>query len=193
MNTRTDTRQALLDLAGRLFLRQGYLGFSYQDLADRLKLRKASIHYHFPAKEDLGTAVLQEYLGYFRSWREQLAKKPAENQFSAFVAFFKDFLAYEGICPCGMASAEYLMLPAAMQQVLQSFFDEQLITLTGILQAAQAKGLLGADLQPDVQALVLGSTLQGALQMARLRQSPELFEQVMEQAWQNVPRSSDSA
>ncbi|KAE9771026.1 TetR family transcriptional regulator, partial [Escherichia coli] len=31
----------------------GYKSFSYADLAERVGIRKASIHHHFPGKEDL--------------------------------------------------------------------------------------------------------------------------------------------
>lgn len=39
----------------------GYKNFSYADLAERVGIRKASIHHHFPGKEDLVKAVVQEY------------------------------------------------------------------------------------------------------------------------------------
>lgn len=186
MTPKPDTRQALLDLAGELFLRQGYLGFSYSDLAEKLGLRKASIHYHFASKEELGTAVLRDYQQRFGSWRKRMRKRPVAEQFPALVALFKSFLALGGICPCGMASAEYLLLPAAMQQVLQNFYAEQEQALIDILQAARAEGLLSANLDVEAQALQLGATLQGAIQIARMQEQPEWFEQIMQTAWQNL-------
>ncbi|HIE19064.1 TPA: TetR/AcrR family transcriptional regulator, partial [Candidatus Bathyarchaeota archaeon] len=35
----------------------GYGGFSYSDLSKALGITKASIHHHFPSKEELGLAV----------------------------------------------------------------------------------------------------------------------------------------
>jgi AcrR family transcriptional regulator len=186
VKNKSDTRQALLDFAGPLFLRQGYLGFSFQHLAESLDMRKPSIHYHFSSKEVLGTDLLREYLRHFIMWRQRLRKLPANEQYPALVDYFKQFLESEGICPCGMASAEYLMLPETMQRVLRNLFKEQIQVLTDVLQAAQADGLLPEGLQAGEQALQLGATLQGALQIARVQSRPELFEQMMTTAWQNL-------
>src|SRR6185295_9686526 len=52
-------RQRILDLAEELLLSRGYEGFSYQDIADAIGIRKASIHHHFASKEDLGSAIVE--------------------------------------------------------------------------------------------------------------------------------------
>jgi len=56
---RSDTAEQILDLAETLIQTRGYSAFSYQDIADSLGIRKASIHYHFPSKTDLGIAVVE--------------------------------------------------------------------------------------------------------------------------------------
>lgn len=180
------TKTALLDTASQLFVQRGYLGFSYQDLALALDLRKASIHYHFPTKEDLGSAVLHHYYAGFRDWCRQLLNQPVAEQFPAYVAFFRRLLDQQAICPCGMASAEYLALPAEMQQILTDLIAEQRQTLALLIRNAQAVGLLDRRHSPEVQALVLGAALQGALQLARVQQEPDLFEQVMATCWDNL-------
>ena len=50
----TATSQRILDIAERLVQTRGYNGFSYADIAQALKVTKASLHYHYPAKADLG-------------------------------------------------------------------------------------------------------------------------------------------
>ncbi|MGV3525090.1 MAG: TetR/AcrR family transcriptional regulator [Candidatus Sericytochromatia bacterium] len=180
------TRTALLSEASQLFVQKGYLGFSYQDLALALDLRKASIHYHFPAKEDLGAAVLTHYRSGFQDWCRQLLTQPVAEQFPAYVAFFRQFLDQNAICPCGMGSAEYLALPTEMQGLLSALIADQRATLAQLVRSAQAAGLLASRHDPDAQALVLGTALQGALQLARTEQAPELFDQVMATCWQNL-------
>ena len=41
-----DTSQRILDIAERLVQTRGFNGFSYADIADALKVTKASLHYH---------------------------------------------------------------------------------------------------------------------------------------------------
>ena len=43
---RSETARQILDLAETLIQTRGYSAFSYQDIADSLGIRKASIHYH---------------------------------------------------------------------------------------------------------------------------------------------------
>lgn len=186
MTPHSNTRTALLSEAAQLFVQKGYLGFSYQDLALALDLRKASIHYHFPAKEDLGAAVLAHYRTGFQDWCRQLLTQPVAEQFPAYVAFFRQFLTQNAICPCGMASAEYVALPAEMQTLLTELIAEQRATLAQLIRNAQAAGQLASRHDPDAQALVLGTALQGALQLARVQQTPDVFDQVMATCWQNL-------
>ncbi len=55
-NTR-QTRQQLIDVGADLLCRHGYTGFSYQDLAHELGIRKPSVHHYFAQKTDLGLAL----------------------------------------------------------------------------------------------------------------------------------------
>ncbi len=56
-----DRKEQILEVATELVQTRSYSAFSYQDLSDRLGITKASIHYHFRTKEDLGTAVAEKY------------------------------------------------------------------------------------------------------------------------------------
>ena len=56
------TRASLMQTAESLLCTRGYAAFSYADLAEAVGIRKASIHHHFPAKEDLGVAVVEAYV-----------------------------------------------------------------------------------------------------------------------------------
>jgi len=50
----SDTAERILDIAQDLIQRRGFNAFSYHDIAAPMGIRKASIHYHFPSKADLG-------------------------------------------------------------------------------------------------------------------------------------------
>ena len=55
------TAEQILDLAEMLIQTRSYGAFSYQDIADALGIRKASIHCHFATKAELGAAVAGRY------------------------------------------------------------------------------------------------------------------------------------
>ena len=62
-----ETQEHILDVALRLMQMGGYHAFSYADVAAEVGITKASVHYHYPAKADLGRATLR----YYRSWWQE--------------------------------------------------------------------------------------------------------------------------
>src|ERR1700756_4341039 len=60
-STNSGTSQKILDIAERLLQVRGYNGFSYADIAASLRVTKASLHYHFPSKSDLGRRLMERY------------------------------------------------------------------------------------------------------------------------------------
>src|SRR6202050_347440 len=79
---RTAAATAILDVAEQLAQTQGYNGFSYADIASQLGVTKASLHYHFPSKAELGRALIERYGILFGAALEaidQQAEEPAEK------------------------------------------------------------------------------------------------------------------
>lgn len=54
-------REALLEHAQTLIMTRGYNGFSYRDLSELVGVKTSSIHYYFPAKEDLALEAVNAY------------------------------------------------------------------------------------------------------------------------------------
>src|ERR1700675_1390209 len=55
------TRSRILDIGERLVQVRGFNGFSYADVAGELRVTKASLHYHFRGKGELGEALIARY------------------------------------------------------------------------------------------------------------------------------------
>src|SRR5436305_10719560 len=55
------TAKRILDIAQRLVQTRGFNNFSYADIAGELGITKASLHYHFPGKAELGQALVARY------------------------------------------------------------------------------------------------------------------------------------
>lgn len=54
----SNTKERILAVAEALIQKDGYNAFSFKDIATAINIKTASIHYHFPSKEDLGVAVI---------------------------------------------------------------------------------------------------------------------------------------
>src|SRR5205807_10608770 len=55
--TKTDMREAVMAAARATVQAQGYNALSFRELAKRVGIKSASVHYHFPTKGDLGAAL----------------------------------------------------------------------------------------------------------------------------------------
>jgi AcrR family transcriptional regulator len=99
-----DMRSTLIDVATGQVRRLGYSAFSYADLAAAVGIRKPSIHHHFPAKEDLGVAIVAAYTEHFS---EQLARIDAKTgdmieRLRAYARLYREGLEARRGCLCGV-------------------------------------------------------------------------------------------
>ena len=159
-----DTKSALLSEAETLIRTVGYAAFSYADLSERVGIRKASIHHHFPTKEALGAAVIDAYLERFVAELDLLAKRSASSKrkLVAYGGFFAASL-QDGQMPlCGALAADAAYLPTSMRQRVRKFFELHLAWLEKILAEGIAAGDINKGQSAKVFARVLLSTLQGA-------------------------------
>ncbi|AWS45146.1 TetR/AcrR family transcriptional regulator [Streptosporangium sp. 'caverna'] len=57
---RSDTRERIQQVALELFAEQGYEKTSLREVAERLEITRPALYYHFKAKEDILTSVLDD-------------------------------------------------------------------------------------------------------------------------------------
>lgn len=70
-----NTKERILDIAENLIMSRGYNGFSYKNISLELNVKNAAIHYHFPAKKDLGLAVIRRAQSRFKKWDVMLSNQ----------------------------------------------------------------------------------------------------------------------
>jgi TetR/AcrR family transcriptional repressor of nem operon len=183
-----DTKSALLSEAETLIRTIGYAAFSYADLSERVGIRKASIHHHFPTKEALGAAVIDNYLERFAAKLDTLSERSAttKRKLLAYGDFFAMSL-QDGQMPlCGALAADAAYLPASMQQRVSTFFALHLAWLEKVLAAGLAAGEIESGRSPKACALLLLSTLQGASIIAWALKDPSVVKPAYRQALERL-------
>jgi len=164
----TSAPQRILDIAEQLAQTRGFNGFSYADIAQEMHVTKASLHYHFPSKADLGRALIERYHVAFTQALvtiDQQTRKPREK-LRRYVSLYDSVMRKNRMCLCGMLAAEYATLPALMQAELHRFFDANDMWLAAVLEHGRASGEL-AFLGPVRQrARTLIGALEGAMLIA---------------------------
>jgi TetR/AcrR family transcriptional repressor of nem operon len=168
---RSDTAEQILDLAERLIQTRGYSAFSYQDIADSLGIRKASIHYHFASKTDLGIAVVDRYLARFGAALAAVAEDQSQSSMAMLDFYIEPYVAYaktpDQVCLCGALAGEILALPPELRARVDGFFRTHQEWLTGILKRGTARGDFTLTAPPAKAARFIFSALQGALLVKR--------------------------
>ena len=169
-NNNASTAERILDIAQDLLQRQGYNGFSYQDIAERVNIRKASIHYHFPSKGNLAVSLCARYVDQFLERLHQLDAKHSccftriRELTRVYSRIIKD---KEKLCPVIMFSAEIEALPQAAKEHLQRFTCETERWLGQTLEQGQHADELQFSGSFQSQSRILLASLQGAMLVAR--------------------------
>lgn len=168
---RGDTRREILAVAGQLLQQRGYHGFSYQHVAEALDLRTAAVHYHFPAKADLGIAVVAGMREDFRWWSRQVGVRrlSGAERVERFLELESRYVSDRKVCPLGVAGVEFEGLPAGLRAEATKLLDDVAAFLESALVAGERDGSLCFDGRPGPVALQVLAATQGALQIGRLR------------------------
>ena len=173
----SDAAQGILNVAEELAQKRGYNGFSYADVAARLHVTKASLHYHFPSKADLGCALIARYRAIFTSALEAIDDQEADppKKLQRYVALYDAVMRNDRMCLCGMLAAEYATLPPPMQTQLMLFFDANEKWLTSVLKSGCRAGSFAFTETAGDRARVLVGALEGAMLVARSYGDPRRF------------------
>ena len=158
-----------MDVAERLAQTRGFNGFSYADVAQELLVTKASLHYHFPSKAELGCALIVRYHRVFNAALEAIDRqspKPYEK-LRRYAALYDSVMRKNRMCLCGMLAAEYATLPAPMQSELRLFFDANETWLTTVLDDGRRSGELAFRGPVRQRARSVIGALEGAMLVAR--------------------------
>lgn len=179
------TRAQILRVARQLIQTRSYLGFSFQDLADQVGIRKASLYHHFPTKEALGVEVLREAGQGFRDW----AAKPraADAALDAYFRMYRQAMkAGAAVCPAGALAPGWDCINEELRQTVRELRSTQVMWLTGVLGA-----LVPAQAQKDNPVASLAafvfSSCQGALLASRMTGRVEDFDDAIAQLRRALP------
>lgn len=180
--------ERILDVAEELAQTRGFNGFSYADIAARLAVTKAGLHYHFPSKVDLGSALIDRYHSTFAAALDDIDReaRDAPEKLRRYVALYDGVMRNDRMCLCGMLAAEYATLPAAMQDRLRRFFDANEVWLSAVLDAGRRSGELAFAEPPQERARLLVGALEGAMLVARTYRDGERFQAAAQHALADV-------
>ncbi|MBV8989536.1 MAG: TetR/AcrR family transcriptional regulator [Solirubrobacterales bacterium] len=163
------TADRILDIAERLVQIRGFNNFSYADIANELGITKASLHYHYPGKAELGQALVARYAQRFVEALSRIDQDlpDARAKLEAYAGLYADVLRGKRMCMCGVLAAEYQTLPRPMRRAVITFFDENQRWLVALLAEGRKDHTLSFTGSVEDIAQNILSTLEGAMLVAR--------------------------
>jgi len=149
-----DVRAQLLEAATKLFAAKGFDGTSLKDIADVVGIRKPSLLYHFPSKNDLRLAVLD---GLLEHWNDVLPKllmaaAGGEDRFETIVRETVGFF-NEDPDRARLLMREILDRPEDMRARLEAHVAPWVTVVADYIRKGQRSGELLGDVDPEAYIL----------------------------------------
>lgn len=172
------TADRILDTAERLVQLRGYNAFSYADVAKAVGIRKASLHYHFATKGDLGQALVARYRRAFLGALEGIETdtQDAIERLERYGELYGSVLRRKRMCMCGMLATDAATLPKPMRESVAEFFNENVGWLSRVLEQGRKRRELRFEGTPASMATFFVGSLEGAMLVAYGSGNVESFD-----------------
>lgn len=176
------TRGRILEAAFLEMYRNGFQGMRLDEVLAETGLTKGALYHHFPNKQALGYAVVDEVL---LPTMESLWLQPirnAQDQFEGLIGVIEqmpegkppEMLQYG--CPLNNLAQEMSPLDEGFRQRLDNVFSVWHQVTRNALEHAQQNGALRADVDCDETATFVLAAVEGCIGLAKSAQSVETLK-----------------
>ena len=171
MSPASSTREQIIDKAFELMLQRGMNGFSYRDISEPLGVANAAIHYHFPSKNDLIKALIDENHQILRRSTAEFMVYggDARTQLEGLFEFtMNQCRCGRPICMVGALAIDYDELSDDIKEANNRFMRDSVTWLERVLKVGreQKEFQFNGDCMSKARSIL--ATIQGARQMARV-------------------------
>lgn len=176
---KTDTRERLLAVAREIAQTGGLGALSFRDLASRLGIKDASVHYHFPTKSALADALLTRYAAEMARRLDEIAATTPDVKacVDAYVAIFRATLVNRNrMCLYTMSTAEDIEFGPGVRQAMAQFREVNIDWLARVL-ARDARAVAPDGHRPHAAAIF--AAVEGAQVVAREQKDPSVFDSIV--------------
>lgn len=163
----TSTKSELLHEASRMLLAKGLNGFSLQELASKLNIKKASLFHHYPSKTALAIELYRYYQTSFEEWAKEHEHLSPEKQILAYTEKLTTWICEkQRVCPVGAMSLEWHLVPKELQVEIKKLHELHKDWLTSLFREIKKEDGLRVTVIEAVHSTM--GLLQGSIQLARI-------------------------
>ncbi|MBN9430319.1 MAG: TetR family transcriptional regulator [Burkholderiales bacterium] len=154
-----DRQEQLLEIAQRLFARQGFAGTSLRDIANEAGITKAALYYHFPNKDALYAKIVlagvRKLYDTVSGAVARAANEPSIEQVRVFMDASADYIERYRDGWLASTNAFWASVDAKQRADVVRYRD----AYEGLLRQSIAKGVASGELRSDIDPAMAGRML----------------------------------
>lgn len=163
-----DTRTEIIRIGDSLIREKGYNAFSFADISKQLNIKNASVHYHFPAKSDLGVAVIEQQTEGLKQIIEKCRSKTPIEKLDKFFSIYTHIKSENKVCLVGSLATDLNTIDENIKKTLKAFSSLMLDWVTDFLEQGRNNNVFQFDGLPRTKAIMIIGNMLAIVQLSRL-------------------------
>ncbi len=185
MSKAQHTKANIIRQAAELFNQKGYAGSSIADIMQATGLKKGGIYNHFPSKDELALQAFDYAFSLVRQilWERIKQEQNAIAKLKAMSSVYLDYIDHPPIpggCPILNTAIESDDTHPKLRDRARQAMDFWRNLIIKIVEKGIKKGEMRSDIEPDLIATILISTIEGAIMMSKLYQDPSCLKRAVD-------------
>lgn len=179
-----ETRSQILEIAFEEIYRHGFKGSSTNTIIDRMEVTRGAFFHHFPTKNELGYAIIDELLHgmIIERWIEPIAgyKNPIDGILRNFACLIEEHRDEDILCGCPLNNLVQEMSDRPdFQTRIQAVIEEWINETQRILTSAKRAGYLSKRVNTRQLAEFIVACQEAAFSMGKALNSREAMHSTL--------------
>ncbi|MFK5950032.1 MAG: TetR/AcrR family transcriptional regulator [Methylococcales bacterium] len=176
-----NTRNRIIQAAFQEMHKHGYQGMRIDQVLKSTGLKKGAMYHHFPSKQALGYAVLEEII---QDRITALWIDPLKNYSDPIDGIYKLYVKLDTVwsddffnlgCPLNNLAQEMSPLDEGFRKRIETFFNYWRLAISEVLEKGRQQGVVDKTINSDDSAQFILCALEGILGMIKNHQSKAVY------------------
>jgi TetR/AcrR family transcriptional repressor of nem operon len=171
------TKQLLINEAMNIVQNESFEKLSFQMLADRVGIKKGSVYYHFPSKEKLAIAVIEDANRQLTSYFLLIEHQTLPKWLNSYIQLFSVHIApLDKLCPAASFVTTWPTQTEAVKAAVKKLYQTHIKYISNFLHKERKTGsIIFTAISEMALAEAVFAMLQGALLTARVSADISIF------------------
>lgn len=176
-----NTRNRIIQATFQEMHKHGFQGMRIDQVLKKTDLKKGAMYHHFPSKQVLGYAVLEERI---QKRITELWITPLQTTDDPLVAIHSIFIKLDEEwsddffnlgCPLNNLAQEMSPIDEGFRDRITRFFNLWKESITEALKLGQQQGIVDQSISPADSAIFILAAIEGTLGMVKSHQNKEVY------------------